>query len=150
MIEIYSDFIDDWVQIAQPAKDKVKAEHSDLPFEQQCDICAKVIKLITYSWCYTFPSCWLRFNYFNTIKIRLYNQIILLNNIIQEAVNLSLKNLHSYPYVQEALKDKKIALRGGYYDFVVGSFTLWEFEWNVLAPKSFIYPILTYCDFVRN
>ncbi|PON73776.1 Carbonic anhydrase [Parasponia andersonii] len=79
------DFIDDWVKIGLPAKVKVTAEHGNLPFEQQCDICA------------------------------------------EEAVNLSLKNLHTYPYVQRALKDKKIALRGGYYDFVVGSFKLWEF-----------------------
>ncbi|XP_062116283.1 carbonic anhydrase 2-like [Humulus lupulus] len=78
------DFIDNWVQIAQSAKDKVKAEHSHLPFEEQCEICA------------------------------------------EEAVDLSLKNLHTYPYVKRAVEEKKIALRGGYYDFVVGTFKLWE------------------------
>ncbi|XP_062078619.1 carbonic anhydrase 2-like [Humulus lupulus] len=80
------DFIDDWVNIAQVAKDKVKAEHSDLSFEEQCEICA------------------------------------------EEAVNLSLKNLHSYPFVKKGVEEKKIALRGGYYDFVNGSFKLWELE----------------------
>ncbi|XP_062115571.1 carbonic anhydrase 2-like [Humulus lupulus] len=80
------DFIDDWVNIAQAAKDKVKAEHKNLTFEEQCEICA------------------------------------------EEAVNVSLKNLHSYPFVQRGVEEKKIALRGGYYDFVNGSFKLWELE----------------------
>ncbi|XP_062081068.1 carbonic anhydrase 2-like [Humulus lupulus] len=80
------DFIDEWVNIAQAAKIKVKAEHSKLTFEEQCEICA------------------------------------------EEAVNLSLKNLHSYPFVQRGIKENKIALRGGYYDFVNGSFKLWELE----------------------
>lgn len=39
---ICSDFIDDWVQIALPAKAKVKAEYGNLPFEEQCEICAQV------------------------------------------------------------------------------------------------------------
>uniref|UniRef100_A0A803P8L0 Carbonic anhydrase n=1 Tax=Cannabis sativa TaxID=3483 RepID=A0A803P8L0_CANSA len=80
------DFIDDWVSIAQAAKDKVKAEHSHLSFEEQWDICA------------------------------------------EEAVNISLKNLHSYPFVQRGVEEKTITLRGGYYDFVGGSFKLWELE----------------------
>ncbi|KAM6594319.1 hypothetical protein CsatA_002022 [Cannabis sativa] len=78
------DFIDDWVKIAQSAKDKVKAKHSDLPFEKQCEICT------------------------------------------EEAVDLSLNNLLTYPYVKKGVEEKKIALRGGYYDFVVGNFKLWE------------------------
>ena len=49
-------------------------------------------------------------------------------------MNLSLKNLHTYPVVRRALKDKKIALRGGYYDFVVGCFKLWEYEPNTSTP----------------
>ncbi|KAM6594314.1 hypothetical protein CsatA_002017 [Cannabis sativa] len=80
------DFIDDWVSIAQAAKDKVKAEHSHLSFEEQWNICA------------------------------------------EEAVNISLKNLHSYPFVQRGVEEKTITLRGGYYDFVGGSFKLWELE----------------------
>ncbi|XP_030492788.2 carbonic anhydrase 2 [Cannabis sativa] len=79
-------FIDDWVSIAQAAKDKVIVEHKNLSFEEQCEICA------------------------------------------EEAVNVSLKNLHSYPFVQRGVEEKKITLRGGYYDFVAGSFKLWELE----------------------
>lgn len=86
------DFIDDWVQIALPAKAKVKAEYGHLPPDEQVEICA------------------------------------------QEAVNLSLVNLLSYPYVQRAVADKKLALRGAYYDFVVGSLKLWEFQAKVSDP----------------
>ncbi|XP_060967997.1 carbonic anhydrase, chloroplastic isoform X2 [Cannabis sativa] len=79
-------FIDNWVNIAQAAKDKVKAEHKNLSFEEQCEICA------------------------------------------EEAMNISLKNLYSYPFVRRGIQEKMIALRGGYYDFVAGSFKLWELQ----------------------
>lgn len=39
---IYSDFIEDWVKIALPAKKKVKSEHADLPFPELCGYCEKV------------------------------------------------------------------------------------------------------------
>ncbi|KAA8530239.1 hypothetical protein F0562_004948 [Nyssa sinensis] len=38
-----TDFIEDWVKICLPAKDKVKAEHGDAPFPEQCAYCEKVI-----------------------------------------------------------------------------------------------------------
>ncbi|PRQ33992.1 putative carbonic anhydrase [Rosa chinensis] len=44
----------------------------------------------------------------------------------RKAVNLSLENLLTYPFVQEAHSEKKLALRGAYYDFVNGRFELWE------------------------
>ncbi|KAL8140770.1 hypothetical protein V2J09_006791 [Rumex salicifolius] len=43
----------------------------------------------------------------------------------KEAVNLSLENLESYPYVKEGMKEKKLMLLGGYYDFVLGRFLVW-------------------------
>ncbi|TXG50285.1 hypothetical protein EZV62_022809 [Acer yangbiense] len=46
----------------------------------------------------------------------------------REAVNLSLTNLLSYPYVKSALENKSVSLRGGYYDFVGGKFELWELK----------------------
>lgn len=46
----------------------------------------------------------------------------------QEAVNVSLDNLLSYPFVKEAVDDGKIALRGAHYNFVKGVFDLWEKE----------------------
>ena len=38
-----SDFIDEWVNIAQPAKLKVKAEFGHLPPEEQLALCVQVI-----------------------------------------------------------------------------------------------------------
>ncbi|KAK1557786.1 hypothetical protein Q3G72_031918 [Acer saccharum] len=45
-----------------------------------------------------------------------------------EAVNLSLSNLLTYPYVRKGLENKTLALRGGHYDFVEGKFELREFK----------------------
>lgn len=53
---------------------------------------------------------------------------------MQEAVNLSLRNLQTYPYVQKPVSDKTLALRGGYYDFVNGIFELWELQSTISDP----------------
>lgn len=79
-----TDFIEDWVKICTPAKERVKQAHGDLSFEEQCSKCEK------------------------------------------EAVNVSLENLKTYPYVKEGLEKKTLALYGGYYDFVSGAFESWE------------------------
>ncbi|XP_062016226.1 carbonic anhydrase 2-like [Rosa rugosa] len=52
----------------------------------------------------------------------------------RESVNLSLANLLTYPFVQKAHLDKKLALRGGYYDFVNGIFELWELKSHISNP----------------
>lgn len=44
----------------------------------------------------------------------------------KEAVKVSLENLKTYPYVKEGLEKKTLALYGGYYDFVNGTFESWE------------------------
>lgn len=47
----------------------------------------------------------------------------------KEAVNLSLANLLTYPFVKDALVNKNLlGLLGGYYDFVNGAFDLWGFD----------------------
>ncbi|XP_031496061.1 carbonic anhydrase 2-like [Nymphaea colorata] len=43
-----------------------------------------------------------------------------------EAVNVSLNNLLSYPFVKQALANKSLTLYGGYYNFVDCSLDLWE------------------------
>ncbi|XP_058109513.1 carbonic anhydrase 2-like [Magnolia sinica] len=78
-----TDFIEDWVKIGLPARDKVKREFGHLPFEEQCAKCER------------------------------------------EAVNVSLKNLLTYPYVRDAVANKKLRLHGGYYDFVIGCYEMW-------------------------
>ncbi|XP_021669847.2 carbonic anhydrase 2 [Hevea brasiliensis] len=50
----------------------------------------------------------------------------------KEAVNLSLVNIQSYPYVRAAMAKGKLALRGGYYNFVDGSFELWEIKHQII------------------
>lgn len=45
---------------------------------------------------------------------------------MQEAVNVSLDNLKTYPFVKEAMEKNALALFGGYYDFVSGDFEAWK------------------------
>ncbi|KAL7091680.1 hypothetical protein ACP275_12G119800 [Erythranthe tilingii] len=52
----------------------------------------------------------------------------------KEAVNLSLGNLLTYPYVREAVVKNAISLRGGHYDFVKGTFEHWNLDYN-LSPS---------------
>jgi carbonic anhydrase len=52
----------------------------------------------------------------------------------KEAVNVSLGNLLTYPFVREGLVKKTLALQGGYYDFVKGTFELWGLEFG-LSPS---------------
>ncbi|KAI3452741.1 hypothetical protein Pfo_009404 [Paulownia fortunei] len=46
----------------------------------------------------------------------------------KEAVNTSLGNLLSYPFVREAVVKKTLLLKGAHYDFVKGSFELWDLD----------------------
>lgn len=84
-----TDFIEDWVKIALPAKNKVKSEFAGASFPELCGHCEK------------------------------------------EAVNVSLGNLLSYPFVREGLVNKTLGLKGGYYDFVKGTFELWGLEFGL-------------------
>nr|XP_016504732.1 PREDICTED: carbonic anhydrase, chloroplastic-like [Nicotiana tabacum] len=61
-----------------------------------------------------------------------YENEILKN--LQEAVNVSLGNLLTYPFVREGLVKKTLALKGGHYDFVNGGFELWGLEFG-LSPS---------------
>ncbi|XP_052197973.1 carbonic anhydrase 2-like [Diospyros lotus] len=54
----------------------------------------------------------------------------------KEAVNVSLGNLLTYPFVRDGLLKKTLALKGGYYDFVKGSFELWGLEFGLSPPLS--------------
>ncbi|KAK9104466.1 hypothetical protein Scep_021310 [Stephania cephalantha] len=52
---------------------------------------------------------------------------------VKESVNVSLENLLTYPFVKERVLEKRLALKGGYYDFVNGSFELWGPELSLNA-----------------
>ncbi|XP_002971798.2 carbonic anhydrase 2 [Selaginella moellendorffii] len=45
----------------------------------------------------------------------------------KESVNVSLSNLLGFPFVKEAVTSGKVALHGGYYNFVDGAFEYWTF-----------------------
>ncbi|XP_019438827.1 PREDICTED: carbonic anhydrase 2-like, partial [Lupinus angustifolius] len=83
-----SDFIEEWVQIGNPAKSKVKAEAGYLSFSELCTNCEK------------------------------------------ESVNVSLGNLLTYPFVRDQVVKKKLALKGAHYDFVNGTFELWDLDFK--------------------
>ncbi|VAH77807.1 unnamed protein product [Triticum turgidum subsp. durum] len=44
----------------------------------------------------------------------------------KEAVNVSLQNLLTYPFVKEGVSNGTLKLVGGHYDFVSGKFETWE------------------------
>lgn len=52
----------------------------------------------------------------------------------KEAVNISLGYLLTYPFVRDAVVKKTLSLKGGHYDFVKGSFELWNLDFN-LSPS---------------
>ncbi|KAF2292744.1 hypothetical protein GH714_027814 [Hevea brasiliensis] len=52
-------------------------------------------------------------------------------NCEKEAVNVSLENLLTYPFVREGLLKKTLALKGAHYDFVKGTFELWNLDFKV-------------------
>ncbi|XP_038999743.1 carbonic anhydrase 2-like isoform X7 [Hibiscus syriacus] len=53
------------------------------------------------------------------------------NNCEKEAVNVSLGNLLTYPFVREAVVNKSVALKGAHYDFVDGKFSLWNLDFQI-------------------
>ncbi|XP_011047313.1 PREDICTED: carbonic anhydrase 2 [Populus euphratica] len=60
----------------------------------------------------------------------------------KEAVNVSLGHLLTYPFVRDGLVNKTLGLKGGYYDFVKGSFELWGLEYS-LSPSLSVKDVAT-------
>ncbi|BFG26881.1 carbonic anhydrase 2-like isoform X1 [Prunus yedoensis var. nudiflora] len=54
----------------------------------------------------------------------------------KEAVNVSIGNLLSYPFVRDGLLKKTLAIKGGYYDFVKGGFELWDVDFSFSTSLS--------------
>nr|KJB31235.1 hypothetical protein B456_005G182300 [Gossypium raimondii] len=52
-------------------------------------------------------------------------------NCEKEAVNVSLGNLLTYPFVREAVVKKTVALKGAHYDFVNGKLDLWNLDFKI-------------------
>ncbi|EEF37015.1 carbonic anhydrase 2 isoform X2 [Ricinus communis] len=53
------------------------------------------------------------------------------HNCEKEAVNVSLGNLLTYPFVVEGVTKKTLALKGAHYDFVKGAFELWDLDFKI-------------------
>ncbi|CAN1310951.1 Carbonic anhydrase 2 (Fragment) [Linum perenne] len=113
-----SEFIEQWVKICSPARSKVKTECKDLSFVEQCFYCEKRTKI--------------KFEFeFSIVDGLIYAETLC---VMQEAVNVSLGNLLTYPFVRDATAKNKLALRGAHYDFVDGSFELWELDYRITNP----------------
>ncbi|KAH7511085.1 hypothetical protein FEM48_ZijujUnG0053800 [Ziziphus jujuba var. spinosa] len=54
----------------------------------------------------------------------------------KEAVNVSLGNLLTYPFVREGLVKKTLALKGAHYNFVNGTFELWDLDFKIAPSLS--------------
>ncbi|KAF7809294.1 carbonic anhydrase 2-like isoform X1 [Senna tora] len=52
-------------------------------------------------------------------------------NLEKEAVNVSLGNLLTYPFVRDGVVNKTLALKGAHYDFVNGTFELWDLDFKI-------------------
>ncbi|KAJ7953618.1 Carbonic anhydrase [Quillaja saponaria] len=57
-------------------------------------------------------------------------------NCEKEAVNVSLGNLLTYPFVREGVVNKNLALKGAHYNFVNGSFELWNLDFKISPSLS--------------
>lgn len=55
MVDLFSDFIEDWVKVCLPAKSKVLSEANGSPFGGQCALCEKVKKSNFSSTSYIIP-----------------------------------------------------------------------------------------------
>ena len=55
---------------------------------------------------------------------------------MQEAVNVSLGNLLTYPFVRDGVVNKTLTLKGAQYDFVNGTFELWDLDFELLPSVT--------------
>ncbi|XP_057486095.1 LOW QUALITY PROTEIN: carbonic anhydrase 2-like [Actinidia eriantha] len=54
----------------------------------------------------------------------------------KEAVNVSLGNLLTYPFVRAGVIQKSLSIKGGHYDFVKGTFELWNLDFGLSPSQS--------------
>ncbi|RDY08401.1 hypothetical protein CR513_07364 [Mucuna pruriens] len=54
----------------------------------------------------------------------------------KEAVNVSLGNLLTYPFVGDGVVKKTLALKGAHYNFVKGTFELWDLDFKISSSVS--------------
>ncbi|KAM7251710.1 hypothetical protein ACFE04_023593 [Oxalis oulophora] len=59
------------------------------------------------------------------------------HNCEKEAVNVSLGNLLTYPFVRDGLVKNILTLKGAHYDFVKANFELWDLDFNI-TPSTLV------------
>ncbi|OEL16576.1 Carbonic anhydrase, chloroplastic [Dichanthelium oligosanthes] len=130
-------FIDNWVKIGLAIKKKVEHEHALLSFEDQCTM-LEIVSLLK-KW-FSVPHLLIYFSLLTAVTeishtlaascspIRLDTDVAFFAflNVVKEAVNLSLRNLKTYPFVKDKLTKGTLKLIGARYDFVHGSFNTWH------------------------
>jgi len=57
-------------------------------------------------------------------------------NCEKEAVNVSLGNLLTYPFVRDGILKKTLAVKGGHYNFVKASFETWNLDYGLSTTLS--------------
>jgi len=55
---------------------------------------------------------------------------------MQEAVNVSVGNLLTYPFVRDCVVNETLALKGAHYNFVKGTFELWDLDFKISNSVS--------------
>ncbi|XP_059656376.1 carbonic anhydrase 2-like isoform X2 [Cornus florida] len=60
----------------------------------------------------------------------------------REAVNSSLVNLLTYPYVRDGVANKTLQLMGGHYNFFSRPFSLWGLDFGFKPPLDFGFPLI--------
>ncbi|KAK4784527.1 hypothetical protein SAY86_018895 [Trapa natans] len=58
------------------------------------------------------------------------------HNCEKEAVNVSLGNLLTYPYVRDRVVKNSLAIKGAHYDFTKGALELWDLEFKISPSAS--------------
>lgn len=58
------------------------------------------------------------------------------HNCEKEAVNVSLGNLLTYPFVRDAVVNDAVSLKGAHYNFVKGTFELWDLDFTISPSIS--------------
>ena len=57
-------------------------------------------------------------------------------NCEKEAVNVSVGNLLTYPFVRDCVVNETLALKGAHYNFVKGTFELWDLDFKISNSVS--------------
>ncbi|CAN8235765.1 unnamed protein product [Cochlearia groenlandica] len=88
-----------------------------------------------------FIENWVKIGSQARIKIKEENQDLSFddqcNMCEKEAVNVSLGNLLSYPFVRAQVVKNKLAIRGAHYNFVNATFDLWELDFKTTPAFAF-------------